>query len=92
MPLVRFELTIPAFERTKTVYALDRRVTVIGIKDIAFRTTKQFTSIFFKKILKIFCKLIIIYRLNHRLNGFKSNIIANKRYGACSVYAHMHTR
>jgi hypothetical protein len=30
MPLVRFELTIPAFERAKTLYALDRAAAVIG--------------------------------------------------------------
>jgi hypothetical protein len=30
MPLVGFELTIPAFERAKTVHALDRGATVIG--------------------------------------------------------------
>jgi hypothetical protein len=30
MPRVGFEPTIPAFERAKTVHALDRTVTVIG--------------------------------------------------------------
>jgi hypothetical protein len=30
MPRVEFELTIPAFERPKTVHALDRAATVIG--------------------------------------------------------------
>jgi hypothetical protein len=30
MPCVGFEPTIPAFERAKTVYALDRVATVIG--------------------------------------------------------------
>jgi hypothetical protein len=30
MPWVRFEHTIPASERTKTVYALNRAITVIG--------------------------------------------------------------
>jgi hypothetical protein len=30
MPRVGFEPTIPAFERAKTVHALDRAVTVIG--------------------------------------------------------------
>jgi hypothetical protein len=30
MPLVGFEPTIPAFERAKTVHALDRAATVIG--------------------------------------------------------------
>jgi hypothetical protein len=33
MPRVRFEPTIPAFERTKTVYALDRAATVIDKVD-----------------------------------------------------------
>jgi hypothetical protein len=32
MPLVGFETTIPAFERAKTVHALDRAATVIGLK------------------------------------------------------------
>jgi hypothetical protein len=31
MPRVRFERTIPAFERSKTVHALDRAATVIGV-------------------------------------------------------------
>jgi hypothetical protein len=31
MPEVGFEPTIPAFERVKTVHALDREATVIGI-------------------------------------------------------------
>jgi hypothetical protein len=30
MPQVGFELTIPVFERVKTVHALDRAATVIG--------------------------------------------------------------
>jgi hypothetical protein len=30
MPGVGFEPTIPVFERTKTVHALDRAVTLIG--------------------------------------------------------------
>jgi hypothetical protein len=32
MPRVGFEPKIPAFERAKTVHALDRAATVIGIK------------------------------------------------------------
>jgi hypothetical protein len=32
MPRVRFEPTIPVFERGKTVYALDRSATLIGNK------------------------------------------------------------
>jgi hypothetical protein len=32
MPRVGFEPTTPVFERAKTVYALDRAATVIGIK------------------------------------------------------------
>jgi hypothetical protein len=31
MPWVGFEPTIPAFKRAKTVYALDRAATVIGV-------------------------------------------------------------
>jgi hypothetical protein len=33
MPRVGFELTIPAFERAKTVHALNRAATVIGTQD-----------------------------------------------------------
>jgi hypothetical protein len=34
MPQVGFEHTIPVFERAKTVYALDRAATVIGVRII----------------------------------------------------------
>jgi hypothetical protein len=34
MPRVGFEPTIPAFERAKTVHALDRAATVIGCDDV----------------------------------------------------------
>jgi hypothetical protein len=34
MPEVGFEPTIPVFERAKTVHALDRATTVIGIMDL----------------------------------------------------------
>jgi hypothetical protein len=34
MPQVGLELVIPVFERAKTVHALDRVATVIGIKKI----------------------------------------------------------
>jgi hypothetical protein len=36
MPCVVFELTIPAFERAKTVHALDRSATVTGNHQILF--------------------------------------------------------
>jgi hypothetical protein len=36
MPRVGFETTIPAFEWAKTVHALDRAATVIGIKQTYF--------------------------------------------------------
>jgi hypothetical protein len=32
MPQVRFEIKIPVFERAKTVHALDRAATLIGLK------------------------------------------------------------
>jgi hypothetical protein len=35
MPRVGFEPTIPAFERMKTIHALDRATTVIGISVIS---------------------------------------------------------
>jgi hypothetical protein len=34
MPWVRFESTTPVFERTKTVRALDRAATVMGIGEV----------------------------------------------------------
>jgi hypothetical protein len=34
MPRVGFEPTTPAFERAKTVHALDREVTVIGLEHL----------------------------------------------------------
>jgi hypothetical protein len=34
MPQVGFESTIPAFERAKTIHALDRAATVIGNEDL----------------------------------------------------------
>jgi hypothetical protein len=37
MPLVGLEPTIPAFERAKTVHALDRAATVIGDKSHAYK-------------------------------------------------------
>jgi hypothetical protein len=36
MPRVGFEPAIPAFERTKTVRALDRAATMIGYKHISY--------------------------------------------------------
>jgi hypothetical protein len=36
MPRVGLEPTIPAFERTKTVHALDRETTVIGFDLLMF--------------------------------------------------------
>jgi hypothetical protein len=42
MPRVEFEPTIPAFERMKTVHALDRAATVISVY--------KYTSMLFKLI------------------------------------------
>jgi hypothetical protein len=36
MPRVEFEPTIPVFERAKTVCALDRAATVIGLSSVMF--------------------------------------------------------
>jgi hypothetical protein len=42
MPQVRFEHTIPVFERGKTVHALDRAATVIGIElSMQFRNLRS---------------------------------------------------
>jgi hypothetical protein len=43
MPQVEFEPTVPAFEWAKTVHALDRMGTVIGISHI---NTKKYIIIF----------------------------------------------
>jgi hypothetical protein len=42
MPQVGFELTIPAFERAKTVHALDRAATVIGSHPLTRTKFKSF--------------------------------------------------
>jgi hypothetical protein len=42
MPLVDFELTIPVFERAKTVHALDRPTTVIGLINTLRRKSPNF--------------------------------------------------
>jgi hypothetical protein len=41
MPRVGFELTIPVFEREKTVHALDRAATVIGYDKVIPGLNKQ---------------------------------------------------
>jgi hypothetical protein len=41
MPRVGFELTIPVFERAKTVNALDRAATVIGSRNIAVNISES---------------------------------------------------
>jgi hypothetical protein len=43
MPRVRFELTIPVFELTKTFHALDRAAPVMGMK--IFEDNKQYLSV-----------------------------------------------
>jgi hypothetical protein len=40
MPRVGFEPTIPAFERAKTVHALDRAVTMIGMRTLVHKFIK----------------------------------------------------
>jgi hypothetical protein len=44
MPRIGFELTNPAFERAKTVHALDRSATVIGIKPTSAKKLMTMTS------------------------------------------------
>jgi hypothetical protein len=54
MPPVEFEPTIPTFERAKTVHALDRATTLIGIftnllpqnTDLSIRIKADFISFF----------------------------------------------
>jgi hypothetical protein len=41
MPQLRFEPTIPVFERAKTFYALDRETTVIGVKKTSDRNLSR---------------------------------------------------
>jgi hypothetical protein len=43
MPRVVFEPTIPAFEREKTVHALDRAVAVIGIQCMGIQVILEIT-------------------------------------------------
>jgi hypothetical protein len=47
MPWVVFEPTIPAFERAKTVYALDRAATVIGFP-VSLRSENLYVAIICK--------------------------------------------
>jgi hypothetical protein len=47
MPSVGFEPTIPAFERAKTVHALDRAATVMGVK-LGYRELIKATKIHFE--------------------------------------------
>jgi hypothetical protein len=45
MPTVQFELTIPVSKRAKTVHALNRMATVIGMA-ILYNPNFQFNSMF----------------------------------------------
>jgi hypothetical protein len=45
MPRVGFEPTIPVFERAKTVHALDRAVTVIGLFVSQYTTINNIMSL-----------------------------------------------
>jgi hypothetical protein len=47
MPRVGFERTIPTFERSKTVHALDRAATVIGNDYLTTYKISNFLSSFF---------------------------------------------
>jgi hypothetical protein len=58
MPQVGFEPTMPVFERAKTVHALDRAATLIGL----------YLSLFYKEtcgrillvLLKLFMKIVLL--------------------------------
>jgi hypothetical protein len=50
MPPAEFEPKIPEFERAKTVHALDRAATVMGIYSLDFRITNKYSRIKFFKI------------------------------------------
>jgi hypothetical protein len=63
MPQVGFEPTIPAFERVKTVHALDRAATVIGfsvytILNYVF-TSSLYPNIFLMLLFRHACKLCV---------------------------------
>jgi hypothetical protein len=45
MPRVGFEPMIPAFERAKTVHALDRAATVIGNESQGWYRTKSYVCL-----------------------------------------------
>jgi hypothetical protein len=59
MSYVGFEPTIPASERAKTVHALDRSATVIGLKDITIIIN----------IITIFIIILIIIIYRHPYRG-----------------------
>jgi hypothetical protein len=44
MPEVGFELTIPVFQRAKTVYALERAATVMGTAALRWALTSSSVS------------------------------------------------
>jgi hypothetical protein len=46
MPKVRFEPTIPVFERAKTVHAIDRAATVIGCTGNTFSKFSNIASVY----------------------------------------------
>jgi hypothetical protein len=53
MPLVGFEPTIPALERAKTLHALDRATTVIGISGVSvLKSNHSFFSCLSNLLLK----------------------------------------
>jgi hypothetical protein len=65
MPWVGFELTIPAFEREKTIHALDRAATVIGESLIA--RTKYAVSCLYKR-----CEKMTTDILDIKIESFQS--------------------
>jgi hypothetical protein len=71
MPRVGFEPTIPVFERTKTVHALDRAATVMGIsvntvQILSYESIKSQTN----KMFMINWEIIIVnsrYSFDHKV-------------------------
>jgi hypothetical protein len=71
MPRVGFEPTIPVFQRAKTVHALDRAVTMIGIRRYSL-TQRQSRQTNYKEINKCEVKVEI---LSYGINGLTKNAL-----------------
>jgi hypothetical protein len=69
MPQVVFEPTIPVFERAKTVLAIDRAATVIGIIKNTNRIFWGVTTLSVVEVIRRFGKTYSLYLQGRRMIG-----------------------